>query len=198
MASNPFTTVEKAYHKFPIDEYVDACVIAYFMANLPPGPMAATDDPIPSAKFLFAGFCKDPDDPSKLLCDETGTPIVVRKWTEWLRISFNKKAKLMQLFKGFDNLKDILQDCQSSTGRLYTTPMQIQLEATDDVYSRIMRVKPGNNHAIIDQIFYDETYTPYKLVKAYGRTVPLEQAACKLKTGVQVYEQPDMVDAPDN
>lgn len=198
MATNPFITVAKIYHQFPVDEYVDACVIAYFMANLPPGPLATTNDPIPSAKFLLAGFLKDPEDPTKLSCDEAGAPIVVRKWTEWLRISFNKKSKLMQLFNGFDNLKDILQDCQSSKGRLYTTPMKIQLEATDDVYSRIMRIKPGNNTAIIDQIFYDESYTPYKLVKAYGRTTTLEQAACKLKTGVKVYEQADMVDAPEN
>ena len=196
MATNPFETESKVYHAFPVDEYVDACVIAYFMANLPPGPLAATDDPIPSAKFLMAGFVKDPEDPTKLLSDEAGQPIVVRKWTEWLRISFNKKSKLMQLFNGFDNLKDILQDCQSTTGKLYTTPMKIQLEATDDTYSRIMRIKPGSNNAIIDQIFYDDKYVPYKVVKAYGKSIGLEQAGCKFRSGVKIFEPTDMADAP--
>lgn len=198
MATNPFTVEQKTYVQFPTDLYVDACILSYQQADLPPGPLADTNDPVKSCRFLFGGFVKD--EAGNLKCDETGAPIVVRKWTNWMRISNDKKAKLMQTFNttknGFANLFDILQDCESSEGKLWMTPMQILLEQ-DDKYQTIKRIKPGNNVELCKQVFYDDKYVPYKVVKAYGKPVPLSLAGCKFASGVKTFDPDTMADAPE-
>lgn len=198
MATNPFAVQQKTYTAFPNDEYVDACIISYQQADLPPGPLANTNDPVKSCRFLFAGFVKGED--GQLKCDDTGAPILVRKWTNWMRVSNDKKAKLMQIFdttpKGFANLFDILQDCEASNGKLWTTPMKILLEQGDK-YQNIVRIKPGTNTNLCEQAFYDDQYIPYKVVKAYGKPQPLSLAGCKFASGVKTFDPDTMADAPE-
>ena len=199
MATNPFDIKQKVYTAFPNDEYVDACVLSYQTADLPPGPMAETNDPVPSCRFLFGGYVKD--ESGQIKCGEDGAPIVVRKWSNWLRISNSKRSKLMQLFdttkNGFANLFEILMDFEQSEGKLWKTPMKILLEATDNDYQTISRIKPGTNSKLCDSVFYDDKYIPYKVIKAYGQLTPLTLAGCKFKSGVKVFTPEEMVEPTD-
>ena len=199
MANNPFDIKQKVYTAFPNDEYVDVCVLSYQTADLPPGPMAETNDPVPSCRFLFGGYVKD--ESGQIKCGEDGAPIVVRKWSNWLRISNSKHSKLMRLFdttkNGFANLFEILMDFEQSDGKLWKTPMKILLEATDNDYQTISRIKPGNNSKLCDTIFYDDKYIPYKVIKAYGQLTPLTLAGCKFKSGVKVFTPEEMVEPTD-
>lgn len=199
MANNPFDIKQKVYTAFPNDEYVDVCVLSYQTADLPPGPMAETNDPVPSCRFLFGGYVKD--ESGQIKCGEDSAPIVVRKWSNWLRISNSKRSKLMQLFdttkNGFANLFEILMDFEQSDGKLWKTPMKILLEATDNDYQTISRIKPGNNSKLCDTVFYDDKYIPYKVIKAYGQLTPLTLAGCKFKSGVKVFTPEEMVEPTD-
>lgn len=195
MADNPFEVKQKTYTSFPNDEYVTACVLSYQTALLPPGPLAETNDPVLSTRFLMGGYVKD--ESGQIKCDDTGAPILVRKWTSWLRVSFNKNAKLLKLFKGFNNLADILRDNATSEGKLWKTPMKIMLEQTDSGYQNITNIKPDDkNSDICETAFYDEAFVPYKVVKAYGKPQALSLAGCKFKSGVKTYEPSEMADAP--
>lgn len=197
MAENPFNVQQKTYTSFPNDEYVTACVLSYQTALLPPGPLAETNDPVLSTRFLMGGYVKD--ESGQIKCDDTGAPILVRKWTSWLRVSFNKNAKLLKLFKGFTNLADILRDNATSEGKLWKTPMKIMLEQTDSGYQNIINIKPDDKHSdICETAFYDEAFVPYKVVKAYGKPQALSLAGCKFKSGVKTYEPSEMADAPQD
>ena len=111
MANNPFAVEQKVYNLMPNDEYIDACILSYQTAELPPGPMAMTNDTVPSTRFLLGAYLKD--ESGQLKCDANGVPIIARKWTKWMRISNNERSALMRLFDtsktGFQNLFDILQ-----------------------------------------------------------------------------------------
>lgn len=199
MADNPFEIEQKTYVSFPNDKYINACILSYQTAMLPPGPLAETNDPVLSVRFLFGGYTTD--DNNETVCDDTGAPILVRKWTSWLRISFSKNAKLMKLFKDkkIQNLADILKDNATSDGALWKTEFKIQLEETDNAYQNITSVKLADKPTgLCDQAFYDEKFVPYKVVKAYGKPQPLTLAGCKFKTGVKTYEPSEMADAPQD
>lgn len=194
MAKNPFIVEQKTYERFPNDEFVDVTLLAYFTADLPPGPLADTNDVVPNTKFLFGGYVKGDDGKPK--CDDTGKPIIVRKWTNWMRISNNKKANMMKVFNGFDNLFDILQDCDTIDGKLWKTPYKILLEESGE-YQNIIKIKQGTNEALVNEVFYDDKYIPYKVVKAYGKTQLLTLAGCKFKSGVKTFT-PDMMAEPSS
>ena len=199
MANNPFQpTNTKVYHTFPVDEYIDATLLSYQQADLPPGPMAETNDPVKSVRFLFGGYIKDASGNIKV--DETGAPIIARKWTKWMRLSNSKRAALMQLFDtektGFPQLFDILQDCDTIEGKLWSTPYRIMLEQSGD-YQNIVRIKPGSNHNLVANVFYDDKYIPYKVVKAYGSLQALSIAGCKFASGVKTFLPEDMVEPSD-
>lgn len=198
MANNPFTVEQKVYNIMPNDEYIDACILSYQTAELPPGPMAMTNDTVPSTRFLLGAYLKD--DSGQLKCDVNGVPIVARKWTKWMRISNNERSALMRLFDtsktGFQNLFDILQDCDTTNGKLWTTPFKIMLEQSGD-YQNIIRIKPGTNTSMTEQMFYSDQYIPYKVIKAYGKLTPLSLAGCKFKDGVKTFLPEDMVEPDD-
>lgn len=170
------------YHQFPVDEYVDCCIIAYNIADLPASQYAQTNDPVPSVRFLMAGY--------------TDEGQVVRKWTNWVRISYHKKARLSSMFQGFPNLANMLQDDDNLTSSLWTTPMKILLE-DNKTFSNIIRVKPGDNKAVLG-IVYDAEYVPFKYVKAFGQLVNLRLAVLKTKNGVERYSPDDMLDPPED
>lgn len=193
MANNPFETKPNNYINFPNDEYIDACIISYQIADLPPGPLATTNDPVRSARFLFAGHVKD--ESGQVMVDESGAPILVRKWTNWMRVSDSENSKMMKLFNGFDNLFKILQDCENDAGKLWTTPMKIILEQGEK-YQNILRIKPGNNTALCGEAFYDDKYVPYKVIKAYGKPQALSSAGCKFKSGVKTFTPDEMAEQP--
>lgn len=196
MAENPFDIKQKTYTQFPNDVYTTVCVLSYQTAMLPPSPLADSNDPVLSTRFLMGGYIKD--ESGQLKCDDTGAPILVRKWTSWIRISFNKNAKLLKLFKGFTNLVDILKDNSETDGKLWKTPMKIMVEQADGSdYQNITCIKPDDSGSdICDKAFYDEAYIPYKVVKAYARPVALSLAGCKFKSGVKTFEPSQMADAP--
>lgn len=194
MATNPFDVQQKTYVRFPNDEFIDVCVLSYQTADLPPGPLATTNDPVKSCRFLMGGYVKD--DGGSIKCDDTGKPVIVRKWTKWMRVSNNERSALMNLFSGFDNFFDILQDSDNG-GRLWTTPMKMLLEASDK-YQNIIKIKPGTNMDIVNNCFYDDAYIPYKVVKAYGKPERLTLAGCKFKSGVKTFMPDEMSDGdPD-
>lgn len=193
MAEKMFDMQQKTFVSFPNDEYIDVCILAAFQADLPPGPLATTNDPVKSVKFLFGGYVKDEN--GEVKCDANGAPIVVRKWSKWMRISDNERSAMMNTFQGFDNLFDILESNETLDGKLWTTPMKILLEQSGK-YQNIIRVKPGNKSELCANLFYDSTYVPYKVVKAYGKAQPLSLAICKLQDGVKLYSPDDMAEAP--
>jgi hypothetical protein len=190
MATNPFETQQKTYVHFPNDEFIDACVLSYQTADLPPGPLATTNDRVKSARFLMGGYVKD--ESGQIKCDDTGKPIIVRKWTKWMRVSNNERSAMMNLFSGFDNFFDILQDCENG-GRLWTTPMKILLEASEK-YQNIIKIKPGTNTDVVQNCYYSDEYIPYKIVKAYGNPEKLVLAGCKFKSGVKTFTPDEMSD----
>lgn len=196
--ANPFDVNEKTYHAFPNDEYVDVCLLSFQNAELPPGPMADNNEPVPSVRFLFGGYIKD--EAGNWLVDEAGAPIVARKWTKWMRISSSERATMMNLFDttktGFVNLLDILRDYEKTDGKLWQTPFKILLEQNDK-YQNIIRIKPGTNKNLVANVFYDDKYIPYKVIKAFGKLQELSFAACKFKSGVKLFEPEDMV-MPDD
>lgn len=200
MADNPFAIEQKVYYQFKNDEYIDACIISYQQADLPPGPMAQNDSPVKSCRFLFAGYYRD-DAGNQVFNTETGAPIIARKWTKWMRISDSKRASLMQLFdtssNGFKNIFEIFMDCKDTNGKLWTTPFKILLEQSEK-YQNIIRIKPGNNTDICAKVFYDEKYIPYRIVKAYGNLQELSIAACKFTSGVKTFSPEEMIEPDEN
>lgn len=192
--ANPFDIDRKIYIAFPNDEYIDACILSYQIADLPPGPMSNTNDPVKSTRFLFGGHIKDEN--GNLRVDENGNPIVVRKWTNWMRLSNSERSAMMQTFTGFDNLFDILQDCQDDKGKLWNTAFKIILEQKDK-FQNILRIKPGANTDLVKNCFYDDKYIPYKVIKAYGKLQALSLAGCKFKSGVKTFTPDEMVDPTD-
>ena len=190
MAANPFNVEQKVYVQFPNDEFIDVCVLSYQTADLPPGPLATTNDRVKSARFLMGGYVKD--ESGQVKCDDTGKPIVVRKWTRWMRVSNNERSAMMNTFAGFDNFFDILQDCEAG-GKLWTTPMKMILEASEK-YQNILKIKPGTNMDVVNNCFYSDEYIPYKVVKAYGNPERLTLAGCKFKSGVKTFTPEEMSD----
>lgn len=182
-----FESSSKQYIVMPNDEWIDTAVLSYQVADLPPGPMAVTNDPVPSTRFLFGAFVPD---------ENLGAPTLARKWTDWMRISDNPRSAMMKLFKGFDNLFDLIND-DGPDGRLWKTPMKIMLEANNGKYQKFTAIKPGSNSIVADTAYYDDQYIPYKFVKAFGKLVPLRLAACKFKSGVTIFTPETMADAPD-
>ena len=59
--ANPFAVKETHYDKFPNDKFIDVTLLAYFTADLPPGPLADTNDVVPCTKFLFGGYGEGED-----------------------------------------------------------------------------------------------------------------------------------------
>lgn len=162
------------YEAFPVDVYVDAGVIAYHVADLPPSKFADNDDPVPSVRFLFQSL-------ENLKC---------RKWTKWYRISYHAKAALPKLFTGISGIANILCD----DVKLFSQSFKILLESKDGQYSEIIRVKSGDKP--VASLVYDAEFVPYKHVKAYGNLVNLRLAVLKTADGIKTLSPDDMVDAP--
>lgn len=164
--------------QFPCDVYVPACVIAYQIADLPPSQFAQNNDVVPSVRFLFSDGS-------------------IRKWTDWLRISYHLKAKLPKMFVGFNNLPKMLQD-DDDGGALWTTPCKILLESSNEKYSKIIRIKPDvSPDAETPSAVYDVEFVPYKYVKAFGNLVNLRLAVLKTGEGVKRLSPDDMIDPPE-
>lgn len=163
---------------FPADEYIPASIISYTCADLPPSKFSETNDPVPSVRFLFAGY----------ITNDQGEKVVARKWTEWLRISYNEKAKLPKMFNGFSNLAQLMQ-----SDDLFKTPMKILLEANDQGYTKIIRVKPCDDDST-QELVYDQNYVPYKYVKAFGNLVYQTLAVIKCGEGIKTFHPEDMVE----
>lgn len=196
--ANVFNLNQKTYVSFPNDVYIDACIISFQNADIKPGILATSDKPVPNCRFLFGGYITD--DNGQMVLGDDGNPLLIRKWTRWMRISANEKAALMRTFDtgstGFSNLFEVLRDYEKPDGKLWKTPFKIMLEQSNMTYQNIIRIKPGTNTALTEQAFYDDKYVPYKVIKVYGVLTPLNEAACKLKSGIKIYT-PDMMIEPD-
>lgn len=186
---------QRKYTNFPLDDYTSACIIGFFFAGIKPSKKFSNDQtPVPSVKFLLAGYLRNADGTPKT--DDEGKPIVVRKWTKWLTISYNKKSAMTKLFPDIKNLQAFLEDYESGTGKLWTTPFKILVEASGE-YSNITRIKEGGNADVL-AITYSKEFVPFKRVKVYGDTVPLTQAVMKEDEGIHVYDQDTMVEPEEN
>lgn len=198
MANDTKNILSSNVHReqFPTDQYVSACVIGFFFAGLEPNPKyRKSTDPVPSVKFLMAGYLRNDDGTPKV--DEEGNKIVVRKWTNWKPIAYGERSGLMQLFRGVSNLERLLTSNEPD-GDLWKTPFKIQLEeASKEGYTNITRIKLGGNEDVLD-ITYDKDFVPYKIVKAYGKDVYLEEAYLKTADGVQKYTNEQMIDPPND
>lgn len=176
------------FTQFPVDQYVDACIISYMVANIPPNPRFAKkgEGPKHSVKFLLAGYATDED----------GNEVVVRKWTDWKAISYNEKSGLSKMFKDFPDLESFLTD-DGEGGELWTTPLMIFLEkdGKDSKYAKVTKIKAGTNEKVLD-ITYSSDFTPYRIVKAFGNDVYLELAVCKEEDGIKTYTNEQMIDPP--
>ena len=182
--------------QFPTDQYVSACVIGFFFAGLEPNSKySKSTDPVPSVKFLMS--CADLVISGYEKVDAEGNKIVVRKWTNWKAISYGERSGLTQLFKGVSNLERLLTSNEPD-GDLWKTPFKIQLEeASKEGYTNITRIKLGGNEDVLD-ITYDKDFVPYKIVKAYGKDVYLEEAYLKTADGVRKYTNAQMIDPPND
>lgn len=183
------------YTKFPVDEYVSACIISYQVASLPPSKFSKSQQPVPSVRFLLAGRVKNTE----------GELVVVRKWTSWMSISYNEKAKLSLVFNGIPNLEELITD-DGEGGKLWETPFKIMLEASrDGKYSNITRIKVGDDKSVLDITYTGksklpdgtESFAPYKKVSAYGKLVYLELAVNKEEDGVKSYAGEDLIENPN-
>ena len=164
---------------FPPDIFIPVAPIAYFTAMLPPSKFSETNDMVESVKFLFAGQWHD----------EANAPVIVRKWTDWMRISYNEKAKLPRLFNGFANLRKMM----TNNEELFATPMKMLLEQNDKGYTKIIKVKPNDDKTPL-AIYYDQRFEPYQKVKAFGQLVDMTQAVIKTPDGVKVFEPGEMLE----
>lgn len=174
------------YTGFPVDEYSTACIISYQVASLPPSKFSKSTDPVPSVRFLLAGFAKN----------DQGDEVIVRKWTKWKSISYNEKSGLTQLFKGVANLKALLTD-DGEGGKLWTTTFKILVESKDGKYSEINRIKLSDKEdADVLAITYTSEFVPYKMVKAFGKDVYLEIAVNKEADGIKSYSGEQLIDNP--
>lgn len=174
------------YTGFPVDEYSTACIISYQVASLPPSKFSKSTDPVPSVRFLLAGFAKN----------DQGDEVIVRKWTKWKSISYNEKSGLSQLFKGVANLKALLTD-DGEGGKLWTTTFKILVESKDGKYSEINRIKLSDKEdADVLAITYTSEFVPYKMVKAFGKDVYLEIAVNKEGDGIKSYSGEQLIDNP--
>lgn len=186
---SPLENRGKKYLNFPVDEYSPVCMIAYMIAPLQPNPkFSKSTTPIPSVRFLLAGYVKDPDNNDE--------PTVVRKWTGWKSISYNEKSGLVNMFKGVP-CEEILKDDKEG-GKLWTTPFKALLELSKDgKYTNITRVKLGDDVGQMDICYTAEIEkTLFKTVKAYANEVPLEVAVIKTEDGVKRFFPSDLLDAP--
>lgn len=174
------------YTGFPVDEYSTACIISYQVASLPPSKFSKSTDPVPSVRFLLAGFAKN----------DQGEEVIVRKWTKWKSISYNEKSGLTQLFKGVANLKALLTD-DGEGGKLWNTTFKILVESKDGKYSEINRIKLSDKEdADVLDITYTSEFVPYKKVKAFGKDVYLEIAVNKEADGIKFYSGEQLIDNP--
>lgn len=180
------------YPQFPADKYVPAAMIAYFVASLPPNVRSKSKDPVPSVKFLLAGRVKN----------DKGELEVVRKWTNWVTISYSDNSNLTGLFTNISNLQGFLTSDKEG-GKLWTTPLQIFLEKSKDgKYLNITKIKdatgePDCDESVLD-LTYDAAFTPYKKVKAFGNLVDLEIAVTKEPDGLKRYEGDQLLDPPED
>ena len=174
------------YTGFPVDEYSTACIISYQVASLPPSKFSKSTDPVPSVRFLLAGFAKN----------DQGDEVIVRKWTKWKSISYNEKSGLSQLFKGVANLKALLTD-DGEGGKLWNTTFKILVESKDGKYSEINRIKVSDKEDTdVLAITYTSEFVPYKMVKAFGKDVYLEIAVNKEADGIKSYSGEQLIDNP--
>jgi len=173
--------------QFPVDEYVETGVIAYNIADLPPGRMANTPDLVPSVRFLFMASIERVS-PITLQTERVN----VRKWTKWFAIKYSNRSNLINYFKGVPNTARTLQDDDT----LFSTAFQIFVENQPGTeYSNILRVKLGKGK--VDGLLYDiANFIPYKTVKAYGNLVPLRMAVFKTAEGIVRLSPDEMIDAP--
>lgn len=187
MASeSPLNGNGSKYTGFPVDEYSTACIISYQVASLPPSKFSKSTDPVPSVRFLLAGFAKNDQDEE----------VIVRKWTKWKSISYNEKSGLTQLFKGVANLKALLTD-DGEGGKLWNTTFKILVESKDGKYSEINRIKLSDKEdADVLAITYTSEFVPYKMVKAFGKDVYLEIAVNKEADGIKSYSGEQLIDNP--
>ena len=179
---------DKSFEEFKKDAYVFAVPTAIFVANIPAGKHAATNDPKKSCKILF-------------------TNGEARKWTRWMSVSYTKKSTLPKVFNGCPDIAAVLQSVEDPNSDFWKRPFQIMVENTTPPYSDIVRVKyAGEDEKDSDgvllkdkvgNLFYDVDFTPYKYVKAFGNLVKLEQAIIKAPDGVKVMEPDSFIDPPN-
>lgn len=166
---------------FPIDVYTPACITAFYIAKIPPGKYQTSNDPVPNVKFLLAS----PD----------GN---IRKWTNWMHISYNEKCNLCKCFCGWKPLEllEFMRNSTVDTSPIFTTPLMIFTEKNDKGYARITKIRPARNDEKfeVNQATYDPSYIPFKFVKAYKEIVPMDMAVLKLPDGLKTLYPDDMVD----
>jgi hypothetical protein len=103
---------------------------------------------------------------------------------------------MTKLFPDIKNLQAFLEDYENGTGKLWTTPFKILVEASGE-YSNITRIKEGGNADVL-AITYSKEFVPFKRVKVYGDTVALTQAVMKEAGGIHVYDQDTMAEPEEN
>lgn len=179
---------------FPLDQYSSACIISYQVASLPPSKFSKSTEPIPSVRFLMAGRVPGED----------GNPVVVRKWTSWITISYNEKSKLTRLFGDVPNLERLLTD-DGEGGALWTTPFKVMLELNSTgKYANITRIKASDDRSVLDIVYTGktklpdgtETFAPYRKVGAFGKLVFLELAVNKETDGIKTYTGEELIENP--
>lgn len=193
----------KQYPSFPVDRYFSAVCIAYAMADVPLDEKTIitrtkkglSTDPVQSVRFLFAHRQKDND----------GNIIVVRKWSEWMALSYANNSKLMKTMGKIENLESFLSDDESLTSGLFGTIFKLFVEVSnkDSRYSDITKIqkitseeaRDLNLDMTIGDIVYDKEFTPLKYIKIF-KFPKVFQTVCVIKTidGIKVFKPEDMID----
>lgn len=181
---HPFAGKEPEFTRFPSDEFSQVRCTKYEIADLPPSKLSKSPDPVPSCRFLFAGYAQN---------RKTGDVEEVRKFSDWMRISWDKKASIVNTFDGFDDLKSFLE-----SKALFGTPLKIFVEdkknSKGESFQKITKIKRGTDDKVLNIVYDDEKFPPTKMVKAFGSSVPCSVAIVVTKDGIKRYFPNDMVD----
>ena len=207
------------YQTFPLDKYVPAVILSYQVANIPVNKKylkRGQKDKRPSVRFMFASHLRD--DKGNAIYredeDEHGnkfmTPVVLRKWTKWLTISYGDNSGLVKLFNSVSDLEGLLKSDglrlvngkrKGRADRMWTTQFKIfcEKQKSDSKYSNITKVKIDDELKTDElDIDYSVNYVPYKTAPAFGNEVFLESAVCKLPDHIHKYNPDEMVVKSDD
>lgn len=205
------------FQNFPTDEYVPAVILSYQTANVPVDKKylkKGQKDKRHSVRFMFAAHLRDEKGNPVYREDEDEngnkvmTPVILRKWTKWLTISYGENAGLVKLFCGVSDLEGLLKadglrlvngQRKGRADRMWTTQFQIFVEKAkaDSKYTNITKVKIDDKLTTNElDIDYSVDYVPYRTAPAFGNDVYLELAVCKLPDHIHRYNPDEMVDAP--